>query len=114
MMVEDRYRHYVGRSRPVICSWTQVDSCLREIAESQIAVQEMEASSYRRFKQDAIEYTKGHADALKKGLTIFVLEHRRDMPTNEQVFPFGKVKIEGEEVVIELNIAEATLRRGKP
>lgn len=83
---------------PVLKSWEDVDKTLREIAEEQIALADIESDMQRQIigiKKISEQTSKPHADriaSLERDLKQFVEEHREDLgKTKTKVLNFGEV-----------------------
>lgn len=83
---------------PVIKSWEEADAALREIAENQIAIQDIESEMQRQIigaKKIADQDSKPHADRIKnleRDLKEFVEDHRDELgKAKTKALNFGEV-----------------------
>lgn len=83
---------------PSLKTWEDVDAALREIAENELALGDIEAEMNRQIigaKTIAEQESKPHADRigkLERDLKEFVEEHRSDLgDTKTRVLTFGEV-----------------------
>lgn len=83
---------------PAIRSWEEVDAALREIAEKELAISDIEAEMNRQIigaKKVAEQETKPHAERiakLERDVKEFTTEHREELgKTKSKVMNFGEV-----------------------
>ena len=86
-----------GKNIPVLQSWDEVDNCLREICECEIAISTITAEMNIAIN-DAKEKAKNLSDPLKKRadqlavlIEAYVENARADMDGKTKVLNFGKV-----------------------
>lgn len=83
---------------PTLHSWEDVNDALRQIAEAQIALNEIEGDMQKQIigaQKAAEELSKPHSDSiakLEKEIKAFVTEHRDEMgKTKSMTLTFGEV-----------------------
>lgn len=83
------------KADPVFQSWEDVDAALKEIAEKQLALMEIEGEMNKQMngiKQSAALEAKPHqdrVDKLSKDVEAFVTEHRGELGGKTKVLNFG-------------------------
>ena len=81
---------------PAFHTWEEVDAALREIAEKQLAIVEIEGEMNKQIngvKQTAALEAKPHRDSidkLSKDIEVFVTEHRGELAGKTKMLNFGK------------------------
>ena len=100
---------------PSLKSWEDVNDALRQVAEAQIALNDIESDMQKQIvgaKKVAEEQSKPYKDAiarLEHELKDFVSEHRSDMGKNKSItLTFGEVgfrlyRKDGQLFIIQLN-----------
>lgn len=119
------YRKNQGDIDPPNCrsgidSWQQVDSVLRAMAESQIAIDKEQAVCDKRvglikkYSEETIEPHLTHKMGLENLLTNFLKEKLPGIKTTVRKFSFGQIFWRKGKITINLNTELADRRMGKP
>jgi hypothetical protein len=101
-------------------SWQQVDNVLREMAESQIAIDKEQTVCNKRielikkYSDEIIEPYLTHKMGLEAMLAMFFKKELSGVKTSTRKFSFGKVFYKNGKVQVDLNIELAKGRLGKP
>jgi hypothetical protein len=107
-------------SREGIDSWQQVDSVLREMAESQVVIDKEQAVCDKRielikkYSEETIEPYLTHKMALENMLKNFLRAELSGVKTATRKFSFGQIFWSKGKVKISLNTTLAKVRTGKP
>jgi hypothetical protein len=107
-------------SRAGIDSWQQIDSVLREMAESQIAIDRENAALEKRlglvksYSDEIIEPIFSHQIALRAMLETFFKKELSKTKTTRRRFKFGNIFWHKGKIKIKLNTVLAENRMNKP
>lgn len=107
-------------SRAGIDSWQQVDSVLREMAESQLVINhentalEERINLIKSYSNEIIEPPLSHQMVLQTMLIMFLKKELLKTKNTTRKFPFGKIFWSNGKVKIKLNTELAKNRMGKP